>query len=113
MLDHFSTRDISASVEIHTDWEGFQSLASDLISPRTQNHTCEDAEERARNFAASTASTASAFRLSTNKISLSELNEELLELDRLPQLKHRLRRLWHETRGPKYKMAVNWVTETI
>jgi hypothetical protein len=45
MLDHVSTRDISAPVEIHTDWERFQSLASDLISPRTQIHTCEDAEK--------------------------------------------------------------------
>jgi hypothetical protein len=110
MLDHVSTRDISAPVEIHTVWEGFQSLASDLISPRTQIHTYEDAEEAARNFAASIAS---AYRLSTHKIPLSEPNEELPELDRLLQLKRRLRKLWQETRDPACKTAVNWVTKTI
>jgi hypothetical protein len=106
MMNHVSTRDISAPVEIHTDWERFQSVASDLISPKTQIHTCEDA----CNFAATIAS---AYRLSTHKITLSELNEMLPELDHLLQLKHRLRKLWHETRVPTCKTAVNWVTKTI
>jgi hypothetical protein len=53
MMDHVSTRKISAPVGIHTDWERFQSLASDLVSPKTQIHTCEDAEVTARNFATS------------------------------------------------------------
>jgi hypothetical protein len=78
MLDHVSIRDISTPVEIHTDWERFQSLASHLISPRIQIHTLTDAEQAARKFAASVAS---ACRLSTHKITLSELNEELPELD--------------------------------
>jgi hypothetical protein len=78
-LDHVSTRNISAPVEIQADWERFQSLASDFISPRTQIHTFEDAEEAARNFAASKTS---AYMLSTDKITLSELNEKLPELDR-------------------------------
>jgi len=36
MLYHVSIRDISAPVEIHTDWERFQNPASDLISPGTK-----------------------------------------------------------------------------
>jgi hypothetical protein len=110
MLDHVSTRDISAPIEIHTDWERFQSLASDLISPTIQIHTFEDAEEAACKFAASIAS---AYRLSTYEITLSGLNEEVPELDRILQLKHRLRKLWQETRDPACKTAVNWVTKTI
>jgi hypothetical protein len=70
MLDHVSARDISVPVEIHADWERFQSLASDLISSRIQIHTFDDAEAAAaRNFVAFIAS---AYRLSTHKITLSE-----------------------------------------
>jgi hypothetical protein len=36
ILDHVSSRDFSARAEIHTDWERFPSVASDLISPRNQ-----------------------------------------------------------------------------
>jgi hypothetical protein len=91
----------STPIEIHTDWEQFQSLTSDFIAPRTQIHTPEDAEEAARKFAASIAS---AYRLSTHKIALLELNEELPDLDRLLQLKHRLRKLWQETRIQHVKL---------
>jgi hypothetical protein len=66
--------------------------------------------KKTANFAASIAS---AYRLPTHKITLSELNEELPELDRLLQLKHRLRKLWQETRDPACKTAVNWVIKTI
>jgi hypothetical protein len=110
MLDHVSTRDISAPIEIHTDWEQFQSLASVLIAPRTQIHTSDDAEDAARTFSASITS---AYRLSTHKIALLKLNEVLPELDHLLQLKRRLGKLWRETRDPKCKTAVNWVTKTI
>jgi hypothetical protein len=110
MLDHVSSRDIKNPIETHTDWERFRSLASELISPSTQIHTFEDAEQTALIFAASIAS---AYRLSTHKITLSELNEELPELDRLLQLKNKLRKLWHESRDPASKTAVNWVTKTI
>jgi hypothetical protein len=106
-LDHVSTRDISVPVEINTDWERrFQSPASDLISPRIQIHTFQDAEEAASKFAASRAS---AYRLSTNKITLSELNEELPDRDCFHQLKQRLKKLWQEIRDPACKTAVNWV----
>jgi endonuclease/exonuclease/phosphatase (EEP) superfamily protein YafD len=33
MLDHVSSRDILAPIETYTDWERFQNLASELISP--------------------------------------------------------------------------------
>jgi hypothetical protein len=40
ILDHVSARDILALVEVHTDWERFRGLASDLISPRIQIDSC-------------------------------------------------------------------------
>jgi hypothetical protein len=110
VLDHVSSRDTSVSVETHTDWERFQSLVSDLISPRIQINTFDDAETTARNFAASIAS---AYRLSTHKITIPDLTEQLPELDRLLQLKCRLGKLWQETRDPACKTAVNWVTKRI
>jgi hypothetical protein len=51
MMDYFSTRDISAPVETHTDWERFRSLAADLISPRIQTDIIEGAEKAVNNFA--------------------------------------------------------------
>jgi hypothetical protein len=110
MLDHVSTKDILAPVVTFTDRDRFQSLVSDLISPSTQIHTFKDAEGTARKF---TASVASAYRLSTHKITLSEINEELPEYERLLQRKHSLRKLWQETRDPVCKTAVNWVNKTI
>jgi hypothetical protein len=110
MLYNVSTKVISVPFETFTVWDGFQSPVSDLISPSTQIHTFEFAEETARIF---TASKASAYRLSTHKITLSELNEELPELERLLQVKHRLRKLWQETRDPVCKTAVNWVNKTV
>jgi hypothetical protein len=109
-VDHVSARDILAPVESHTDWERFRGLVSDLISPRIQIDTADNADRAACNFAASVAS---AYRLSTRKVILSELNNELPELDRVLQLKRRLRKLWHETRDPACKTAVHWVTKTI
>jgi len=110
ILGHVIARNTLAPVEIHTDWERFHSIISDLISLRIQSDTADQAERAACNF---TASTASAYRLQTRKITLSELNNLLSELDRLLQPKRRLRKLWHETRDPVCKMAVNWVTKTI
>jgi hypothetical protein len=70
----------------------------------------DEAERAAPNFAVPIAS---AYRLSTRKITLSELNSELPELDWLLQHKQRLRKYWNETRDTACKMAVNWVTKTI
>jgi hypothetical protein len=52
-----------------------------------------EADKAARAF---TASLASAYRLSTSKITLSELND-LPGLDRLLKYKKRMRKLWQET----------------
>jgi hypothetical protein len=110
ILDHVSTRDILAPVEIHTNWERFRSLASQLISLRIQIDTVDVAERAVYNFAASVAS---AYRLPTRKITLSELNNLLPELDSLLQLKQGLRKLWHETREPACKTVVNRATKTL
>jgi hypothetical protein len=60
-----------------------------------------------------TACIASAYGLSTFKVTLSDLNSDLPGLDRLLKYKQRLRKLWHETRDPACKTAINWVTKTI
>jgi hypothetical protein len=64
ILDHVTTRNLSEPFAKFTDWERFQSLASDLVSPRMQINTWAEANKAAREF---TASIASAYRLSTSK----------------------------------------------
>jgi hypothetical protein len=103
ILDHVSSREILAPDEIHTDREGFEAKF-DLISCRIQIDTSDEAERAACNFAYPTDL---AYGLSTHKITLSELNKELQELDCLLQLKRRLRKLWHDTRDPECRTAVN------
>jgi hypothetical protein len=88
VLDHVSARNYSASLEIHTDWEQFRTYG--LISPTIKIDVADDAEKADCNSAASIAS---AYRLTTGKITLSELNNELPAIDRLLQLKQRLRNL--------------------
>jgi hypothetical protein len=80
MLDHVRTTKLSDQVEKFTDWERFQNLSSNLISPRLQITSGAEADKAARDF---TASTASAYRLSTSKITLSDINNDLPGLDRL------------------------------
>jgi len=115
ILDHVSVWDISAPVETYTDWERFRSLAYDLISPRIQIDTAEEAEKAATTFAATTftATTALAYRLSTHTFTLSDLNNEQSGLDHFLYFSQRLRKLRHETRDPACKTARNWVTKTI
>jgi hypothetical protein len=67
-------------VDKFTDWEPFQSLVSDLISPRIQINWGQEADKAARNF---TAAVASAYRLSTNKLTLADLNKDPLGLESL------------------------------
>jgi hypothetical protein len=64
----------------------------------------------ARDF---TVSIASACRLSTRKVTLSDLKSDFPGLDHLLKQKQGLRKLWHETRDPACKSAVNWVAKTI
>jgi hypothetical protein len=97
ILDHVRTKTISAPLDKITDWERFQSLSSDLISPRIEINSGTEADKAARAF---TASIASAYRLSTSKITLTELNNDLPGLDRLLKYKKRMRKLWQETRNP-------------
>jgi hypothetical protein len=85
MLDHISSRDILTPIEIYTDSERFQSLASKFISLRIQIHTVKDAERAACNFVSSIVPP---YRLSIHKITLSEPNNELPELGHLLQLKY-------------------------
>jgi hypothetical protein len=65
LLDHIRTRNLSGPVDKFTDWERFQSLASDLISPKIKNNLVEEADKAARD---NTPPVASAYRLSTSKI---------------------------------------------
>jgi hypothetical protein len=83
LLDHVRTRKFLDLVDKFTDWEWFESLASELVSPRIQINSGEEADKVVCDF---TASIASAYRLSTSKITLSCLNKDLLGLKNL--LKH-------------------------
>jgi hypothetical protein len=60
-----------------------------------------------------TASLASPYRLSTNKVTHSDINKNIPDLDRLLKENRRLGKLWHETRDPVCKTAVNWVVKSI
>jgi hypothetical protein len=80
ILDHVRTQDVLAPIEKFTDWEQFQSIASNFISPRIKINSGVEANKAACTF---TASIASVYRLSTSKITMSELNIDLPRLDRL------------------------------
>jgi hypothetical protein len=104
ILDHVRTKQISKPLEKFTDWERFQSLASNLISPRVEINSGVEADKAVCAF---TASIASAYRLSMSKTTVSELNNDLPGLDRLLKYKKRMRKLWQETRDPGCKTDVN------
>jgi hypothetical protein len=55
ICDHVRTREALDPVEKFTDWEQFQSLGSELISPRTQIHTSDKGGKAACDIAASVA----------------------------------------------------------
>jgi hypothetical protein len=110
IVDHVKIRNLSEHIEKFTDWEWFQSLASELISPRIKIQSRVEAYKVAYYF---TASIASAYRLSTSEVTLLEINNDIPGLDCLLKCKQRLRKLWQETRDPACKMAVNWVTKSI
>jgi hypothetical protein len=77
----------------YTNSERFQSLASELISSKIQIKWREEADKAICNF---TALTASAYRPSTRKMTLSDLNNDL----------------WQVTWDPACKMALNSVAKT-
>jgi hypothetical protein len=110
ILDHVKIRNLSDLIEKFTDWDRFQNLASELISPKIEIKLGVEADKAARDFSASIAS---AYRLSTCKITLLDLNNDLPGLDQLLRHKERLRKLWQETRDPACKAAVNCVSKAI
>jgi hypothetical protein len=104
ILDHVKIRNLSDPIEKFTDWDRFQSLASELISPKIDVKSGVEADKAARDFSASIAS---AYRLSTCKTTLLDLNNDLSGLVRLLRHKQRLRKLWQKTRDPACKTTVN------
>jgi hypothetical protein len=72
ILDNVKIRNLSEPVEKFTDWERFQSLTSELISPKTEIKSGIEADKAARDF---TSSIALAYRLLTNKITLLDIND--------------------------------------
>jgi hypothetical protein len=90
ILDHVKIRNLSEPVEKFTDWDRFQILASELISPRIEINSCVEADKAAHNF---TASIASAYRMATSKVKISDINNDIPGLDRLFKHKRRIRRL--------------------
>jgi len=84
VLDHIRARDVLNQAEKFTDWEWFHSLASDLISPRIQINSGEEADKAAHDL---TASVTSACRLSTRKLTLLDQNNNLPSLHQLQKQK--------------------------
>jgi hypothetical protein len=107
ILDHVN---LSERIEKFTDWDQFRSLASELISPKIEINSGVEADKAVYDF---TASTALVYRLSTSKVTLSHINNNLPGLDRLLKHKQRLRKLWQKTRDTACKTAVNWVSKSI
>jgi hypothetical protein len=52
IVDHVRTREAVDPVENLTDWDPFQSLASELISPNILIHSSNEADKAACDFAA-------------------------------------------------------------
>jgi hypothetical protein len=108
--DHIRSRNPSGPVVKFTDFERFQHLGSELISPEIQIYSEEDADKVACDI---TASTASAYKIATSKITLSDINNDIPGLENLLKHKRRLRKLWQITRDPACKTALTWVSKTI
>jgi hypothetical protein len=76
---------LSDPTEKFTDWERFQSLASELISPKVEINKRLEADF--------TASIPSAYRLATSMITLLDINNDLPGLHQLLEYKQRLREM--------------------
>jgi hypothetical protein len=50
IMDHVKIRNLSKPVEKFTDWDRFQSLASELIPPRVEINSGVEADKRRRDF---------------------------------------------------------------
>jgi hypothetical protein len=91
LLDYIRSRNLSDPVDKFTDWERFQRLFSELISPEIQINSEKEADKAARD---STASIASAYRIATSKITLLDINKDIPGLEMLIKHKGMLRKLW-------------------
>jgi hypothetical protein len=90
LLAYIRTSIFLYPVEKITDWARFQSLASELISLRSQINSKGEDSKAAQDF---TASIALVYSLWTRKIALSDVNKGILGLERLLKHKRRLRKL--------------------
>jgi hypothetical protein len=95
-------------IEKFTDWEQFQSLTSDLISPSIQIHSSEEDDKAACDFAVSIILP---YRLSTRKTTILDWKYELPGSAHLLKHKNKLRKWWQETRDPTCKTAVKLLAE--
>jgi hypothetical protein len=78
ILDHVKIKNLLEPTEESTDLDWFESLTSELISPRIEINMRVEANKVAHNFPASVAS---AYMLLTSKVTLSDINSDLLSLD--------------------------------
>jgi hypothetical protein len=101
-MDHVKIRNLSGTIDKCTDWDQFQNFISELISPKIGSNLEVEADKAVRDF---TASIVSPYRLSTSKITLSNINNDLPGLAQLLKHKQRLRKLWQETWGPACKQT--------
>jgi hypothetical protein len=96
---------------IFQTWLTNSQIGSGLrVRPSIQINLGEEGNKVACDF---TASIALVYRLSTSKLTLSDLNKDLPGLESLLKHKRRLRKLWQVTWDRAYKMAVNWVARAI
>jgi hypothetical protein len=89
ILDHVRTKQISEPLEKFTNWERFQSLASNLILPRVEINSGVEADKATRAFAALLHPHTGCRRIR----SLSDLNNDIPGLDRLLRYKKNMRKL--------------------
>lgn len=108
--NHVTIKTPSDPIETFMDWEQFQSLASYVVPPKNQINSGIEADKAMHDF---TASIDPVCRLSTSKITVSDLNKEVRGLDNLLKHKQSFRKLWHKTQDTTRKMIVKWVTKTL
>jgi hypothetical protein len=110
IIGHLVSKQILEPIEKFRDLEQFQSLASNLVSPAIEINSRPEPDKVARCF---TASIASDYSLSTTKVTISDLNNDLPGRDRLLKHKKKLTKLGQETGTAACKMAINWVGKSI
>jgi hypothetical protein len=102
ILFHFISTDISAPVETRTDTERFRFLASALNPVLIETDNVEEDGKAAVTF---TVCLSSEYNLSTRKLTLLDLHNELPNLDHLLRLKQKLWTLLHLIADPACKTA--------